>query len=442
LPGAPVHSLEGLIVRIRTLACLLIAVALAGATPAVLASNDTYRNQQWGLDRVGAEKAWSKATGSGITIAVVDSGVDLQHEDLKGKLVTGRNFIEDGSPPQDDDGHGTHVAGIAAAVVNNGKGVAGVAPKAKIMPIRVLQRDGDTASGSIEDITAGVHWAVDHGAKVVNLSVSEAGLIKIITGGSLASAVNYAWSKGAIPVVTAGNNGVFPSGYRGVNAIVVTATTRNDQMASYASAVGPSAQWGIAAPGGSGAGDGSDNILATYWVDGSKNRYAYLAGTSMAAPFVSGAAALLLSRGLTPMQTVNRLLETAKDLGASGTDSEYGHGRLDIAAAAAGLSSPSGPVPTQRAGSNSSSRNVASARPEPVRRAAPVSSSSTTAAPTPSGTAVAPPTLAPSAPPISSPVVIASAPVERTGRGPVLPVAAAAMFALAGSSLVVARRRA
>src|SRR5207248_8596592 len=124
--------------------------------------------------KVGADKAWATGTGKGVTIAIVDTGVDLTHPDLAAHIVPGQNFIEPGRPPQDDFGHGTHVAGIAAAVANNGIGVAGVAPGANIMPVRVLhkerQPDGSyEGTGTSADVDAGIHWAADHGAQVINL---------------------------------------------------------------------------------------------------------------------------------------------------------------------------------------------------------------------------------------------------------------------------------
>ena len=163
------------------LGAALVAV-LGTMAPASAATSDPLRAEQWGLDQVHAEQAWATTTGSGVVVAVVDSGVDLTHPDLQGQLVPGvttvdcgrkRTYCGNGSwegmdgEAQDADTHGTHVSGIVAAATDNGLGVAGVAPDAKVMPIKSLE-DG---SGSFEEIAAGITYAADHGASVVNLSL-------------------------------------------------------------------------------------------------------------------------------------------------------------------------------------------------------------------------------------------------------------------------------
>jgi subtilisin family serine protease len=165
-------------------------------------------------------------------------------------------------------------------------------------------------------------------------------IVEFISGGTLTDAVNYAWSHGVIPVVSAGNEGLFRSELRQAKAIVVTATTPDDRKASYATGVG-FAPWGMAAPGGTDEGGEKNMILSTFW-DADGRKYAYQMGTSMAAPHVAGAAAVLRGMGLSPQQTVNRLLNTAKDLGARGKDSVFGAGRLDVAAATLGQTGSSG----------------------------------------------------------------------------------------------------
>jgi subtilisin family serine protease len=313
----------------------LATIFLVCAASAVLAlpagaSSDPLFGQQWGLAKIGAPRAWSVADGDGVVIAIVDSGVDLRHSDLKAKIVPGTNFVEPGTPPQDDCGHGTHVAGIAAASTGNGIGVAGVAPGAKIMPVRVLAADGSgECSGG--DPSPAIRWAADHGARVINLSLGED--TQSVFGPSFADAISYAWSKGAICVVAAGNQFVLSSGFGNEPALVVTATDRNDGKPMYSSGVGD-ARWGLAAPGGAGnvigSSDSTVDILSTYYDTSQPNNhndYATLAGTSMAAPFVSGAAAVLLSMGLSKEQVVQRLLATADDIGSPAT---FGHGRLDL----------------------------------------------------------------------------------------------------------------
>lgn len=302
--------------------------------------NDPFFPKQWGMRLIGAPTAWATGTGQGVTIAVVDTGVDFGHPDLAGKLLAGYNYIAPGTAPQDDYGHGTHVAGIAAADTNNGIGVVSVAPGALIMPVKVLDSSG---GGSIDTVAQGIDYAADHGAQVINLSLGSD--LQSLSGApaKLTAAVEYAWSKGSICVLAAGNAGllgVFGSGYSNQHAIVVTALTPQDTEASYATGVG-SVMWGISAPGGANDGNPDDDILSTYW-DGKMSDphvYGTLAGTSMAAPHVAGAAAILRGLGLSPQQTVDRLLSTAKNLGSPST---YGAGQLDVAAAVAGL----GPAPT------------------------------------------------------------------------------------------------
>jgi subtilisin family serine protease len=342
-------------------AALLIA-ALAAPAGAV---NDPLFAQQWGLAKIGAPQAWLTGTGAGTVIGIVDTGIDLGHEDLQGKVALGTSCVGANGDTakcrgsaQDDNGHGTHVAGIASAVTGNGRGVGGVAPDARLLVARVLVGDDQgRASGTGPDISAGIDWVVAHGATVVNLSLGSNLPATSITGSPLQGAIEAAWSKGVIVVVAAGNDNntgllgsAIPSEYRDLHAIVVTATDRNDRVPSYANADGvlvESARWGMAAPGG--AGDSTEqsgcvwreDILSTLgyvgnpWPpsQGTLHGYGCESGTSMASPHVAGAAAILRGLGLTPQQTVDRLLATAKDIG----DPAAGRGRLDLAAAVAGL---------------------------------------------------------------------------------------------------------
>ena len=342
------------------------------------AGGDPYRSSQWSLDRIGAEAAWRVGDGSGVTVAVIDSGVDLHHEDLAAQLVPGHDFVDGDDDPQDAYGHGTHVAGIVAAVAGNGKGIAGVAPGAEVMPIRVLDEHG---SGSVENVVAGIRWATAHGAKVINLSLGED--TQALLGPSFSSALREAWAAGAIPVVAAGNEILASSGFSDEPAMVVTATTRDDTKPTYSSGVGQ-AQWGIAAPGGELPNLGADGaILSTYWTGAAPNEYAYLAGTSQAAPQVSGALAILLSTGrFTPTQAVQRLLHTAKDIGAPGRDTTFGAGRLDLAAATRDIPSPvtTGPAvvtpPAVRSQAASPTVTVTTSAPPLVPELAPATTAS------------------------------------------------------------------
>jgi subtilisin family serine protease len=342
---------------LRLATTALVLVLLGFLVPHADASGDQYTGALWGIKKVRAETAWGAGTGRGVTIAIVDSGVDPSHEDLRANIVAGHDFVDNDSDPSDEVGHGTHVAGIAAAVANNGVGVAGVAPNAKIMPVRVLDEEG---VGSLSRIEEGVRWAVTHGADVVNLSLSSDVITEFLTGGTLTDAVNFAWSRGVIAVISAGNDQLFRSELRRAKAMVVTATTPDDRKASYATGVG-FAPWGIAAPGGTSDGGEKNMIFSTWW-DPDGRAYAYAMGTSMATPHVAGAAALLRSMGLSPQETVNRLLNTAKDLGSRGKDSTFGYGRLDVAAATqAGSQGPAGQDGSSAEGSSATGRPGSSA---------------------------------------------------------------------------------
>lgn len=330
----------------------VVGLLAATAAPAGADSGDVAFDAglQWGLVRIGAEAAWEVSRGDGITIAVIDSGLAVHHEDLAGKLVNGVGCRGTGGDPDactgspgDEDGHGTHVAGVAAAVTGNGTGIAGVAPEADIMPVKVLFTECPTcqSSGNADDVAAGIRWAAERGADVINLSLGST--TSSVFGPSFAEAIDFAWSQGAIPVVAAGNDYVLTADLGDAPALVVSATDRDDAAPPYSNGIG-SARWAIAAPGG----DGSDTpescsqdgaprgILSTYWAaDDDTSAYACLSGTSMAAPHVSGALALLLADGYTPEEAVARLLETAVDVGDPGFDPVFGAGRLDMAAALA-----------------------------------------------------------------------------------------------------------
>jgi len=337
-------------------ALLVAACVLASlASPHAAAESGDVANDsglQWNLARIGAEQAWAAGTGAGTTIAVIDSGIALDHEDLAGQLVDGVACRDTGGDParctgspQDDDGHGTHVAGVAAAATGNGLGIAGTAPDARIMPIKVLFRACDTCqpTGEAEDVSAAVRWAADQGATVINLSLGST--TSSVFGPGFVDAVRHAWSKGSIPVVAAGNDYVLTADLGDAPAVVVSATDRDDAAPEYSNGVGD-ARWAVAAPGG----DGNDTpescsqqgeprgILSTYWSTADPiAAYACLSGTSMAAPHVSGALAVLRGAGLSPEVAVQRLLDTAVDLGEPGPDALFGAGRIDLAAAMAGM---------------------------------------------------------------------------------------------------------
>jgi thermitase len=341
-----------------------LVVVLVAPAAAVSSPNDPQFGKQWGLSKIGAPQAWGTGTGGGAIVAIIDTGVDLNHEDLRDKLVPGWDFVGNDSVPQDETkpqnltntdcpgnpGHGTHVAGIVAAATNNGKGVAGTAPGARILPIRVLDSCGSGTSGAV---SAGIDYAIQRKATVINLSLGEDVVVHNISTTSLDNAINKAWNAGIVVAVAAGNNVLFPSGYSGVNGIAVAATDRNDGKPDFSSGSGD-AKWGMAAPGGGSETDPvSDDIFSTL-----PGGYGYLRGTSMAAPFVAGAAAILRSLGLSPQATVDKLLSTAVDVGIPGNDPIFGSGRLNLAKAVQGLtpaSSPSAPAPSSSSGSHTGS---------------------------------------------------------------------------------------
>jgi serine protease len=317
-------------------------VVLAANVPvSASASDDTGFSNQWALPLIGAPAAWARTTGAGVRIGIVDTGVDLYHEDLAAKVVASASCAGSGGDPaacfgtgMDELGHGTHVAGIAAAVTDNRLGVAGVAPDAELVVAKVF-RNGEANPA---DVTAGIRWVVDHGAKVVNLSLGDAVFVTTATlGTALTEGIDYAWSHGAVAVLSSGNEDVFGAGigsseYGDLNALVVGATGPDDRVAGYSSPTG-NAKWAVVAPGGAGEIDDTDDIFSTFWQAGKRNRYAYRAGTSMAVPHVSGALALLFALGYDASGAVDRLLDTVDTRVSCGTGSPTCRGRLDVAAA-------------------------------------------------------------------------------------------------------------
>jgi subtilisin family serine protease len=326
-------------VGVWALAVVLILVAAAGAR----ASDDRYFAQQWNLTQIGAQDAWATSTGKGVTIGIVDSGVDATHPDLAGKIDAQADCLggscREGTA-RDRDGHGTAVAGIAAAATNNGAGIAGVAPDAHLLVAKAL---GDDGSGVTEDINRAIQWVVDKGARVVNLSLGEPDLVIVSRVGTpLRPGIEYAWSRGAIPVLASGNydelsGGEGSANYGDLHALVVGSTDAKGRVPGYSTSLG-NAVWGLVAPGGNGAGPGADIISP---IPG--GRYEWVAGTSMAAPHVSGALALLLAQGLSPSAAVERLLANLDHSVACGLGCR---GRLDAKAAVNAVAAP----PTTLAG--------------------------------------------------------------------------------------------
>lgn len=266
----------------------------------------------WGVSRIGADKIWDTATGVGVTVAVIDTGIEMTHPDLQGKVTKGYDFVNDKDSPEDDNGHGTHVSGIVIAARNN-IGTVGVSHGTSVMPVKVLNSAG---SGYISDVAKGIYWATDNGAQVINLSLGAP-----VDTDILRKAVNYATSKGVLMVAAAGNDYGAPCQYPAAysNVICVVATDSSNRLASFSNVGGE-----LAAPG-----------VSNYstFLEGS---YRYLSGTSMAAPHVAGSLAIL--RGICTdcksSELITTLRETAIDLGAEGTDIIFGYGLVDLRAAA------------------------------------------------------------------------------------------------------------
>jgi len=318
-----------------------LVLGLGPTSPAV-ASDDAAFDKQWNLTRIGAPAAWARSTGSGVLVGIVDTGVDLDHEDLVGRVAAHTSCVgSEGDPAkcsgiaQDDYGHGTHVSGTVAANRDNGLGIAGVAPDARLVVAKTFDSSG---TANPQDVLAGIRWVVDHGAKVVNLSLGDLLFVTTATFGTdLSEGVDYAWSHGAIPVVSSGNDDLFGVGigsseYGDLDAIIVGATGPDDRVAGYSSPTG-NAKWAIVAPGGSAEGDEAEDVYSTDWEEGSPSHYRYRAGTSMATPHVVGVVALLLAQGYGQQAAVDRVLETVDTTVSCGPNSPTCRGRLDAARA-------------------------------------------------------------------------------------------------------------
>jgi len=317
--------------------------------------NDPQFGSQWGLTRINCPDAWDQTTGNpSIVVAVLDTGVDLNHPDLAPLLVAGQDLVDfppGSSPksgwvfegdftgvdavPQDEVGHGTHVSGTIACLSNNGVGVAGVTWNTRLMPVRVLARVREVATGQIKgsgssaNIAAGIRWAADNGARVINMSLGGEDDAMVER-----EAIAYAISRNVVVVAAMGNENsavlFYPAAYPGV--IAVGATDPVDHRAPFSN-FGPHID--VAAPG--------VGIQSTYWDD----TYASLSGTSMASPHVAGVAALILSANsaLSAVQVGNLLRSTAKPLRDAPSDpvpnDRYGSGLVQAGAAVAAAA----PVP-------------------------------------------------------------------------------------------------
>ncbi|MFL5309443.1 MAG: S8 family serine peptidase [Myxococcales bacterium] len=288
--------------------------------------------QQWHLKAAGAPSAWDTARGAGVTVAIIDTGVAPVDDLDPARLLAGHNFVSGGDDARDDHGHGTHVAGTVAQTTDNGIGVAGMAPEARLLPLKVLGADGSGTSVAIADA---IRWAADHGARVLNLSLGGGA-----RSAAMADAVAHARRRGCVVVCAAGNSGgrgvSYPAAYPG--ALAVSSVGPAGRLAPYSS-YGPEVR--IAAPGGDKS-QGEQGGVLQETIDPSSGEgvYRWFQGTSMAAPHVAGAAALLQSVGVTNPAAVERLLSaSARSPGAYGraetaSDAErYGAGLLDVSGA-------------------------------------------------------------------------------------------------------------
>jgi thermitase len=279
--------------------------------PAAVTPNDPLFPNEWHLTKIGAPTAWSATTGSGsITIAIIDTGVDSTHPDLMAKMVAGWNVYDNNADTADVYGHGTEVAGTAAAASNDGIGVASVAWGCWLMPIRVSD---PTGYAYYSTIAAGLTWAADHGARVANISY-------VVSGSStVTSAAQYFQSKGGVVTSSAGNYSTFDASPDNPYIMTVSATDVNDVLYSWSN-TGNNVD--LAAPG---------CVYTTTRGGG----YSSACGTSFSAPIVAAVAALVLSLQpwMLPAQVVSTLEQTTDDLGPAGWDPSYGWGRINAAKA-------------------------------------------------------------------------------------------------------------
>lgn len=289
--------------------------------------NDQYYSKQWAWPKMSVDKLWDTSTGSeSVIIAEIDSGVNANHEDLKGRFITGYDFTNDDNDPTDDNGHGTAVAGILGAISNNGLGVAGACWKCKIMPLKAI---GSNGSGPTSELAKAITYAVDHGASLISMSISSDGDSSV-----LKSAVDYATSKGVQMITSAGNTGIssprYPASYDSV--ISVANTDQNDVLAK-SSTYGQTVD--VAAPG--------QEFPTTDWK--TTNGYSAWSGTSFSTPATAGTYAVLKS--MFPKATMAEMREAITKNVDTCCDGKIAGGRVNAVKAAAFLQSkyPTGTTP-------------------------------------------------------------------------------------------------
>ncbi|MGW5652366.1 type VII secretion-associated serine protease mycosin [Streptomyces humi] len=313
-----------------------VSLLLAGSVallPSTTAYADSIRAQQWGLSALHLDEAWRTTKGKGVTVAVLDTGVEADHPDLAGNVLAAKDMIGFGAREGQRDWarHGTAMAGIIAGHghgVGDGDGVMGVAPEARILPVRVILEDGDSARGKARStrgdaLAEGIRWAADHGADVINLSLGDDS-DSAHPEPSEDEAIQYALKKDVVVVASAGNGGdkgdhiSYPAAYPGV--IAATAVDKFGTRASFSTR-----RWyaTVSAPG-------DDIVIAD-----PDHKYYEGWGTSAASAFVSGAVALIKAAhpGLTPAQVKKLVEDTARDAPSGGRDDSRGFGMIDPAAA-------------------------------------------------------------------------------------------------------------
>lgn len=313
LVAEPNYQIKAAGNRVRRLAMPLLTSAPG--------PNDPFFVNQWGLQKIRAPLAWAFARGNTVSIAVLDSGIDFTHPDLRGRTVAGFNFIDPGSLPQDGFWHGTHVSGIAAAIQDNHIGIAGTAVNATIMPLKILD---DGGNGKLEDLESAIRYAARRHVRVINMSVGT------FTDDNrcpqlLQEQVNFAHDRGVLLVAAAGNQAgavpFFPAACQ--NVLAVTSSNSEDSLSFFDN----TGSWiDLTAPG--------EDIISTVPGGG----YDFGFGTSMSTPFVAAAAAMVSSRNPTmPPDGIERILErSAIRFGWTGHLNTYGWGRLDAANALGG----------------------------------------------------------------------------------------------------------
>jgi subtilisin family serine protease len=303
---------------------------------ALFIPNDRYFSNQWYLRNIDAHRAWDFVTGDReIVIAVIDTGVSLSHEDLQGSVwinkdeipfngidddnngyiddYRGYDFVNNDPTPGDDNGHGTHVAGIIAAKMNNNNGIAGIA-QVKIMPLKVLDSYGN---GYDSDVAEAIYYAVENGARIISMSIGGSDYSTV-----LKEACDYAWNHGVLLVAASGNDGEnnidYPAAFSSV--IAVGSVDKKDKLSSFSDF---GKQQELVAPG--------ESIYSTYL----GNSYTYFSGTSMATPQVSALASLILSMNpsISGSDLRNLLHISVDDLGPKGKDQYYGYGRINVSKA-------------------------------------------------------------------------------------------------------------